>query len=64
MTYYQAKQCFDENSQLLQQNPMDQPYIWNLSVGLSNLTQALESGQNQIVALLQQILVELQRLRR
>jgi hypothetical protein len=45
MSYSKAKKCFQENVTVLGDGPMNTPekiLIWNLSVGLSALTQALE----------------------
>jgi hypothetical protein len=56
MSYYQAKQCFDENSTLIGQ-PIDHhdKLLWNISVGLSHLTSTLQSDIEQIQHKLRQI---------
>ena len=54
MSYFQAKQCFDENRALI--TPQSDPLTYNLNTGLSNLADALESDLSQIRNLLSQIL--------
>ena len=47
MTYFQAMQCFDENSQLIG-DPNSDRMMWNLSTGLSMLTEAIQTDLNNL----------------
>ena len=61
MSYYEARDCFNENLQLIgrPQNKTEN-MAWNLSSGLNQLSRALEDDLGQIQALLQQIAQALQ----
>ena len=58
MSYHDAKQCFQENRELI--NPQSDPQVWNLNTGLLSLTEAIESDFQNIAYLLQRILRVLQ----
>lgn len=61
MSYYEARNCFNENLQLIgkPQNKTEN-MAWNLSSGLNQLTRALEADLEKIQALLDQIAKSLQ----
>jgi len=54
MSYHTAKECFDENLQLLGQ-PQTDLQAWNLNTGLKQLAEALEADLDAIRTLLGQI---------
>lgn len=61
MSYYEARNCLNENLQLLgRPQNRDESMIWNLSSALNHLCRALESDLGQIQALLGQIAQALQ----
>ena len=61
MSYYEARNCFNENLQLLRRpQDQDETMIWNLGCGLNHLSQALEADLGKIQALLGQIAQTLQ----
>jgi hypothetical protein len=61
MSYYEARNRFNENLQLLgRPQNRDESLIWNLSSGLNHLCRAWESDLAQIQALLSQIAQALQ----
>jgi len=61
MSYYEARNCFNENLQLLRRpQDQDETMIWNLSSGLNHLSQALEADLGKVQALLGQIAQTLQ----
>ena len=55
MSYYQAKDCFNDNLQIGKPQDQGQQLMWNLSVGLLKLSEALESDVRQIQNQLDQI---------
>lgn len=61
MSYYKARDCFNENLQLIgrPQNKTES-MAWNLSSGLNHLTRALEADLEKIQSLLNQIAKALQ----
>jgi hypothetical protein len=59
MTYVKAKECFEENKRLI--SPRKDPVAYNLSVGLDNLTNAMEADMATIKTLLMQIAQSLNR---
>jgi len=63
MTFEKASKCFRENSRLLEGGDRD-PIMWNLSVGLYNLTEALRKNQIRNENLMNQILSEVRSLPR
>ncbi len=62
MPYHTPKECFDNNSQILGVRPEDRTELlfWNLSVGLSHLTSAMQSDLHHVRTLLSQALEALQ----
>jgi hypothetical protein len=60
VSYYAAKQAFQENQSLLG-TPQRDPLAWNLSVGLIRLADALERDHQETLGLLQAIAQDLQR---
>ncbi len=54
MSYLKAKQCFDKNAELIK-DPNSGPLMWNLSVGLANLTKAVEMDIDKLTKQLRQI---------
>jgi len=62
MSYFKAKDCFNDNIQILRQ-PQGEELMWNLSTGLYELAEAIESDSAQIQGQLNQIAQALQRLK-
>jgi len=61
MSYYEARNCFNEILQLLRRpQDRDETIMWNLSSGLNHLNQALETDLEKIQGLLGQIAQALQ----
>jgi hypothetical protein len=61
MSYYEARNCFNEILQLLRRpQDRDETMMWNLSSGLNHLSQALEADLGKIQGLLGQIAQALQ----
>ena len=61
MSYYEARNCFNEILQLLRRpQDRDETIMWNLSAGLNHLNQALEADLEKIQSLLGQIAQALQ----
>lgn len=61
MSYYEARNCFNENLQLIgKPQNRTESMAWNLSSGLNQLTRALEADLEKIQALLNQIAKALQ----
>jgi len=61
MSYYEARNCFNEILQLLRRpQDRDETIMWNLSAGLNHLNQALEADLEKIQGLLGQIAQALQ----
>ena len=60
MTFYKAKDCFKDNLQIIG-SAKSNPLLWNLSVGLNQLAEALESDLGQIKHDLARITQDLQR---
>lgn len=62
MSYIRAEDYFNDNRQHL--SPDTNPALWNLSLGLAELTRALQTDLGQMRALLEQITQLLARQRR
>lgn len=54
MSYIEARKCFDENRRVIG-DPMSNPLLWNLSVGLSFLADAAEADAKQLKAQIAQL---------
>ena len=64
MSYYKAKECFQDNLNVIRKPQTDQEvFIWNLSTGLQLLVQAIESDFSQFDHKLDQIFQALQHLK-
>ena len=57
MAYKRAKECFNENLQMIG-DPATKPYEWNLNSGLLALSNGIETDLSEIKASLRQILLE------
>jgi hypothetical protein len=58
MSYLGARGCFQDNNNYA--SPDDQPILWNISNGLNELTQAVQTDLHAIQGQLHQIIQLLQ----